>query len=340
MAINENPQSPKEKRYGIAAQTTWGTAVVDAGAFMEMDCEAFEVNPDIKELDINGAHGTQVPRVSDKLIHTNGSSPIVSIPAMLAKHDELDYFLYAAIGSVVEGETTPYAKTFTLPTTPPNYGQSAGNFFTVIERDPAASKSTKVIDCISKQLTISLAEGEALKFAAELQGRGVPSFTSDPSGTWTRNAIADIWHSEALDRCTIDFGGGAVSFHLVNFELVIPYELKPIGQDGSGSFQTFGLTLQPVTWKLKVVKDADYHTALTNWSGNTAVDINVGWGNATPGTDDGDLDFALHGKINAATKSNDNVINADLSGVCLESDDGSTTEALTIVMANAVDRSW
>lgn len=339
MAVDENPQAPKEKRYGLAAQSTWGTAEADAAAFMELDCDALEVNHDIKEVDIVGAHGTQVPKISDKLIHTKGSSPMVTIPAMPAKQDELDHLLYGVLGAVTEGETTPFDKTFTLPTSPPNYGQSAGHFFTFIERDPAASKSIKAADMLVKQLTLSLAEGDFLKVAAELQGRALPSFTSNPSGTWTRAAL-DLWHAEDLDRCTINFGSGAVSFHLVNFEVVVAYEMKMIGQSGSGDVQALYPSLQPLTWKLSVVKDSDFHTALTNWSGNTAVDVNLGWGNATPGTEDGDLDIQVHGKINAAPKAHDQIITAEITGVCLESDDGTSDEALQIVMANAVDRSW
>jgi hypothetical protein len=343
MAINEVPQSPLEKRYGFAEQSAWGTGVSQSGNYDELDCEHAEIRPDVKTIEQTVAHGTRTKRDGDIIYHKKRAMPTITL-AMLAKQDELQHFLYAAMQSVSEGASTPYAKTFTLPTTQPNFASSAGYFNTIVERDPSSGAVSKgMIDCVSRNLTITLNDGEALKVSQEWIGRGYPAQTQQLTGTWTRNS-ADYWWANDIARFTVNFGGGAVSLHLISFELVIAHDIVPVGQasdgfGGAGSFKYPALVNRQLTWKVQVVKDSDFHTALTNWAGNTAVDIRLGWGNVTPGTTDGDLDFQIHGKIGDVEKNHDEIISGTLSGVCLESDDGNT-EAIQVVMANAVDEEW
>jgi len=94
-----------------------------------------------------------------------------------------------------------------------------------------------------------------------------------------------------------------------------------------------------LSFKIEVVKDADFHTALTNWSTNVPIDCRFGWGNATPGTDNNDLDFAFHGKILNTTKAHNEIINGIFEGKMFEND-ADTTVPTTIILANAADRTW
>jgi len=338
MAITEIPQSPQQKQYAIAEQTTWGTAVLDNAAMEQLHCEHFEIDRDIKTFEVPQALGTRNARDSSIITHTNGAMPKATITAV-ATHDLIDYFLYGMIQNVTEGETTPFSKTFTFSSTQPDFDSSAGEFFTIVERDPASSKSTKMVDAIVQSLTLSLAEGEPLKMAAECVGRGLASVTADPSGTWTVYPVTDAWWFNALDRATIDFGSGDVNFHLKACEFTLAQTVVPVGQDGSGSFNTYALTERALSAKITVIKDADFHTALSNYAAGTAITGNIGWGNATPGTDDGDFDIVYRGMLNGVTKTHDDPMAAELSVTLLEDNTGAT-DPITIVMANANDRTW
>ena len=334
------PQAASEKRYAFAEQATFGTAIADDAAATQIHCEPFEIDRDIKVTDNPVSYGSRSLRESNKIVHSKRAMPFFTVTGP-ANHASLDYFLYSVIQNVSEGETTPYAKTFTLGSTQPDFVGNAGWFGTFFERDPAASKTTKAVDVIGKNITLSIKPGERLKYSLDAIGRGLASVTSNPSGTWTDEDEADSWWFEDVDRISLDFGAGAVNFMLSEFELKVGYDnIEACGQDGSGSFQVYGLGTPILEAKIVIVKDADYHTALSNFSGNTAVDFRLGWGNATAGTDDGDLDFVGHGKIKATAKAHDAVMKGELTLDLLESDDGSTDEALTIVMANAVDRTW
>lgn len=339
MANDEIPQSPREKRYGWAEQATFGTGVLDNAAFVELDCEPTQVDRDVKELEVAGAHGSRKQNANDIIVHNRNAMPKFPLE-MFAKKEELAEVFYGSIQSVVEGTTTPYDKTYTFLDTQPNFQADAGYFFTFIERDPAASKSTKVIDAIVQNLTLNLAGDEPLKLNAGCIGKALPAIDSDPSGTWTRNNPTNLFFRSDVDICTINFGGGAVNFHLHELELAFNWEVIGVGQSGGGGFDTYMLGSPTFTFKIAVVKDADWETAMANHAAGTAIDCRVGWGNVSPGTDDGDLDFAWHGKIDGpagAEKEHDDPMVGVLTGKML--DDGAT-EPITVVMADAVDKAW
>lgn len=336
MAINEVPQTPKQKRYGFVTthQSTWGTAGGDSDAVTEIECEPFEINRDIKEIIQPGSHGSRNLTDSDVITHTKGVMPTFTVTGT-ANHNSFDQILAATFQNVTEGAATPYSKSYTFSSTQPNFAANAGYFYTWIERDPTASKSCKVADCIVKSLTMTLEAGEPLKYTAEWVGRGLASITSNPSGTWTRDTATDLWHFHDFDTITI----ASTSYHLVSAEITLGHDIIPVGQDGSGNPATFAMTNRQATFKVKVVKDTDWETSLGSWAGNTVIAFRIGSGHATPGTTDGDLDFAFRGKLNSGAKAHDDIIAGELSGTMLMADDGGT-EPITVVLANAVDRTW
>ena len=339
MANNEVPQSPREKRYGFAPQVTFGTAIADTAAFTEIDCEPTQVDRDVKELEVAGAHGSRKQNLNDMIVHNRNAMPKVTLD-LFAKKEEHAEFFYATMQSVVEGATTPFSKTFTLLDTQPDFQANAGHFLTFIERDPAASKSTRMVDMIFGANTISLGGDEPLRFSLEGIGKALPIITSNPTGTWTRNNPTNLFYRSDIDICTIDFGGGAVNFHLHELEIAFGWEVTGVGQDGAGGFNTFMMGSPVHTFKIAVVKDSDWETGMANHAAGTAVNCRVGWGNATPGTDDGDLDFAFHGKIDGpggAEKLHEDPMIGVLTGKLL--DDGAT-EPITVILADAIDKVW
>ena len=151
---------------------------------------------------------------------------------------------------------------------------------------------------------------------------------------------ASHFHFEDIDRFTIDFGGGAQAVVPTgDTEIKLAGDVMGVGADGSGNFQNFAYLYNRVLeFSLVINRDAQVVTAKTNWAAGTAITVNFGWGNATPGTDDGDLDFAFTGKIDKVEENNDDVSGAIISGKILAPI--AATAPITIIMANGLDRTW
>lgn len=335
--------SKKDKQYGFAEQIVFGTAIDDTAAFQEMDCEDTTIVADVKNREVSGSHGTRNMTYADVTTDEKGAMPAITI-VQEAKEDELDFMLHAFFQNVVEGVGTPFSKTFTLPQIPPDLSvitalDDPGQLLTFIERYTIANQSTKIKDCICKSLVLTLPVGERLKLSANFVGRGLTDFTSDPSGTFTREEPSHF-HFEDLARFTIDFGGGAqVIVPTGDTEIKLAADVLPVGADGSGNFQNFAYLLNRVLeFSLVINRDAQVVTAKANWVGDIPITVNFAWGNASPGTVDGDLDFTFTGKIDKVEENNDDVSGAVITGKILAPI--AATAPITIIMANDLDRSW
>jgi hypothetical protein len=337
MSITAAGQVPQQKLYGIAQQAAWGTAIADNVAFTQLDVEHTEVKKDPKVEENPQSTGARVMRDASRIVHTNELMPTISLSGLVFPSN-IDLFLAAIFQNVSEGATTPFAKTFTFPDTIPAFAADAGYFFTIIEQDPAASKSTKLVDAICSKLSLTGEAGGFLKYSAEFVGRGLPSDVANPSGTWTRGDESEILAVASIDRMTINPGSSA-SYHLKSFELTKEQAVIPIGQDGSGNHASVSLGQPQLSLSMTLVKDADWHALLTAKDAGTIGVVNIGWGNATPGTVDNDFDITARLQIQSAEKDHSEVMYGKIGGQLLEADDGAT-EPLTIVMANAVDRAW
>ena len=100
------------------------------------------------------------------------------------------------------------------------------------------------------------------------------------------------------------------------------------------------MTKKTGAYKEKALFDATSRTAFANRASNTAIDAVIQWGNATPGTDDLDLSFALHGKIKPETTQNvDDLLGVDIDAK-ITGDIENSTEAATIIVADDIDMTW
>ena len=332
------PQVPKELRYGIAQQAVLGTAVIDAAAVIELDCEPFEMKYGVKEYDANGSFGKRHMSDSDVVTTTNGVMPSCTI-AGIANKGLLDHLIYTFCQQVTETQTGTAKKIFTIHDSQPdliamNAITDVGILETIFIRDPVSSKSVKALDMLCKSLTLTWNKGDPLRYSAEMIGIGVPSFSSNPSGTWSRVTAGDHFYFSDIDTVAID----GTAYYLESFEITLSQDVEGVGTNGSGSFQNLGLTNKTATCKMKVVKDADFEALLTAWTGNTAIDIDVKIGD---GTADGDLTFDVRGKAIADTgvqKVYDALMNGEVNLKLLESSGG--VAPVTINLANSNVRTW
>ena len=337
MSTTAIPVVPREMRFGIAAQTAYGTAAGDASAFIELDCADAQFVPDVKILDTGGGRGSRVKADGGILAHTRGAMPSITLEG-IAKVQEIDQFLYAAMQSVTEESgTSPFKKTHTVHSTQPDFASNAGHFLTVIQRFPGSNTSYKVRDMICRNLTLTWENGEPLRYSAELVGLGEMA-TCNPSGTWTVSTQSFL-HSADIDRVKANFGGSTIEFNMESFEVGLSCELYGVGQDGDGAHNLIAITNRELTWKLKVEKDSDSPTFRDNFKNNTPLDIHIGSGSSVYGAVEGDFNIDIHGKVKETSESHDAIVAFEAVGECLDADGGSTA-ALTFVTAPGNSHGW
>lgn len=327
----------KDKKYGIAIQSAFGTAIADNAAVIELDCEDTNIDPDFIVRRGEGAHGSRNRTYQDTRIDTHGAMPKLSM-TLYALKDQFDLFLAAFFQNVSEGATTPFAKTFTPHATEPDFSSDAGYFFTIFEYNPETGTTWKITDAVISKLTVTCAQRDMLKLQVEWVGRGLTSFTSDPTGTWTRSdneLTTDYFHWEDISTATINFGAGAQAVTFINpIELSFQHDVVGKGH-ASGQVTNYALVNRAYTFKLPIDKDAQAESALVNYAGDTAVTVSLRWG---AGTADGDVTFDFTGKIETAPTENGDIQSQGLTGSILAPN--TSTTPITIIEANAIDRTW
>ena len=323
----------------VVEQDTFGVAGLDNAAGVILDIETVAFDFDDKVVESNPAVASRVEDDRGFFTHQNRAMPKVEITGIV-HNDHIARFLYGFCQSVSEAVGTPFAKTFIFHPSQPDFTVDAGYFFTLIIDQSVAAVAHKAKDFVVAELKFDQQPGEPMKYTASCVGRGPVAVNSDPSGSYTR-AVQAFYFGENQGVHTIDFGGGALTpINAGGFQIELIQTVEAVGMDGSGSFDTFSMRKKTGAYKEKALFDATSRTAFANRVSNTAIDAVIQWGNATPGTDDLDLSFALHGKIKPETQQNvDDILGVDIDAK-ITGDIENSTEAATIIVADDIDMTW
>ena len=317
-------------------QSTWGTAEAGSAAFTHMGVASSVIDPDIQErLPDRSNSGSRV-LVDTNVSHDfNGSAPKFSVGGDAKKLDLADS-LYAVMQQVSEAIGTPFLKTYTFPTTQPDFTAGEGYIRTLVEDHPAASTSKAIRDCISTELVLKVAPGTGesrLQFTESIMGRGQIDDVFNTTGTNVRTAQSFFYFDQIQT-----FTGNAAALNPLDLEIKIsqPRTLgASVEQGGTGDFLTFAIPEYMVECTFKVMRDAASQTL----QALRGTDINhqwiLQWGD---GTADGTLKFTIQGQLAAADSENDDInsITFKLKGVAISGG----AVALTVLLADASDRSW
>ena len=325
-----------DKSYGIAETATWNSHIADAGAVVKLNCEPFVIPDGFNVRESPKAYGTREEVAANMTVDQKRAMPSVQVVSD-AKLSEIPLFAAAMFQNVSEAASTPFGKTFTFPTTQPDFTAANGGFtFGLIERDGARSK--KVKDGICKALNFTQKAGERLKTSADMVLRGGASIFT-PSGTWTPGAQS-YFHLEDLARFTINFGSGARSMQLKGWELSLAQQIVAMGHDGTGQFLTYAISQRAHAFKLNVAKDSYYSEARAAQLAGTLITVNIGWGNATAGSVVGDLDFTWTGKItqDVADDNDEELLGININGKLKASSESASS--ITMIIADGVDKAW
>lgn len=335
------PYISKDCAVGMAIQSTWGTPVADNAAVIQLDIDEPVHFPREGNRRTNpGATGCRWKVSGDYAIDHYGIMTRFTIKGE-AKWDELDILMYAHAQKVVEGASTPYAKTITRDTSAPqpDFAADAGFKLTFFFLDPVAADSWKIKDCIVENLKIMAQPGGPIKYEAVIVGRGIP-VTSTPSGTWTRSAN-QFWFWDTSVRRTVNFGSGAVDLELssAGYTIELAQKIDKYGQNTDGSFKGYTISEIVPKFSITVHKDDNLADAITAYDNQTLITFNLAHGNATAGTVDGDLDFTFTAILDEPQRVfADPHYEATFAGEIASAN--KSTTPFTIIIANAVDRSW
>lgn len=328
--------TPDDFSVGIKQQAAWGTAITDSVAFVNMLCDKPQIMADVKIRDDENSRGARFRDVADLNRDEIGAMPKITLSCPRARKNDLALLLYMFFQSVTEAATTPYSKIFIAHATQPDFSVNAGCFSSIIVKGPITSKSRKINDCICTKLNLKVSPGGLLSWTADIVGRGAVILNSNPSGTWTFSADS-FYAFESMARATYNFGAAA-SPVTGAFELELNREVFDVGQSG-GNFATFGLGKFSGTLKGSLIYDTNTDALQAAFVAATAGTINYAWGNATPGTVDGDFDITAYGALKKVefNHSDKTMLDyeLDLAGVS-----PATTQPITITMADAVDKTW
>ena len=174
--------------------------------------------------------------------------------------------------------------------------------------------------------------------SVDLVGRGATSTTAAPTATQAL-AAASFLTWEQMDRFTYDIGGGALSPVPFAWDLDLTWKITPAGANGSGLFQTFVLDEFAGTFKATLLWDANTKLMFSTLAAKTSIEFNVGYGNATPGTVDGDFDIAGHGILNTASIERGDTLNKEIT-INLIGDEANSKVPITIIVADADDKGY
>ena len=344
-----------------AQQATWGTAIADNAAIAItggatgtygsiLDVEATQFDPDAKQrfpdTSNSGYRWLSAPAYQ---LDYKGSVPSFSIVGDV-KLNELPMLLYSVLQNVSEGATTPYAKTYTLTATQPDFTANAGMFMTFWEVVAIASKHHKIKDVICKKLTLTVDPSNGfgrMRFQADFVGRGLPT-ANTPASFWTANRTG----TQARSAETFFYFHDIVLFQAGGVDLnpgMIKYEFsnnaEPVSVDTARLAEFKGFVLGSPSWDIKATYRCLWDTnaeALRDDIGTEGVVAWVlRWGNATPGTVTGDLQVTHRGQVLKSPMVFEtlNMVDFEVTGVY----DGTTLPAanpLTIILADGVDRAW
>ena len=333
---------PAQQKLWIGEQATFGTAIDPAAGSWDMvHCAGAVITPDVNIIDVKADRGQRYKDIDDVHHTEDGAMPKVTISGLPVRMADLARFLMLFFHNCSEGTTPLFTNTFTLPTTIwPDFASNEGLFCSVIQINPAATDDQQVNDCICQKLTLKCSPKGLLTADIELVGRG--SVTNNAAGSATPSeAAATFFTWEQIDRCTIDVaGGGANSVTPMEWQLELGWnKIIPSGMGGTGSFANF--TLDEFTGKFTapLAWDTTTKNLLSNLQTKARIEVNVGWGNASPGTVAADLDFALCGTFESVEVQRGDLL---LNGITvdLKTDVANSKVPITAIIADSDEKGY
>ena len=181
--------SDEQDQFGYLVETTFGSANADNAAFKQiLFPKGTKIEPFVQLSDLGNDRSARQQVLSDLHVD-NYSGPVqITVPEFPLTLDRVADILYGVLQNKTAETGDPFAKTFKVHLSQPDFTADAGFFFTLAWKGPVASKHHKVAGCIWKDITIKWdksgkGDQNLVKVSGTIVGR---AFTtgSNLTGTW------------------------------------------------------------------------------------------------------------------------------------------------------------
>ena len=328
----------KECRVGFATQADFDVPAVDGANVTEISVEAFDIESGVKRHEINGQYGSKNPTVLNTVNSSQGAiSNFTTVGALNV--ETADEFLYTHFQDVIELADTEFTKTFNYCDPIPDFSANAGHFLTFIKRFPTASASYKIGGCIAKSFKISGERDGLIMLECGWVGMGVPSYVSNPSGTWALNDPDEFLEFNDMASATLMVEPVTLSpFNVIlqSFSLEGQFDVEGIGHDATDGFASYGLSNRSGKFSITILRDTNIDEIITGFTAGALVTLAI---------DLGKLSFSVTGQIESLEDSKDGLaavtVNCNFAADINEST-GVVADAnmLQLVIQNSHDRAW
>jgi len=215
-------------------ESTFGTPIsVASGSWITLPTEAMpKIEGDVSHEDLMLTDTNRIKDTSELYTSTNNSSPTITFSTPY-RRELAGYLIAGAMQTTTPGNvlnTTPYAHTWTLNSTQPDFSANAGYFFTVCLTNPITGEDELLTSCILSSLAIVIvppAKGKAN--LVMLEGTFWSPFARTFNNTFSATPSTPSTNFMLSSKFKITNAGGAISYpirsariEIINSPFIIP----------------------------------------------------------------------------------------------------------------------
>lgn len=329
-----------DQNFAIVDQAGWGTSVATNAAGKGIHCPGFDIPAQFRLIEPVRARAQRYNHPNDLEASVSGLMTEFTLPAHPFLKDQGDYWLYAVMQNVTEGAATPYQKANTFGQFQPDFTADAGLFFSLVGKQPVATTSQRLEDCICSQVVLRCsptADDGLLMVEPTVIGR-VQTDVFNYTGTVTYPDAVEGTDFFDFWNLTSEFLTTGIILGDDGFTITISNNAKPVGNDTAGKFTTYGLQKYTVVTEIQALWDATVRTQMVKGvAGTESQNIDLYWG--TTGTD-AYLNFTSRGKFRDSRELS-KIPEGEFVTLRMESaGTWGGNEPFQADIANALDRTW
>ncbi|KKM60615.1 hypothetical protein LCGC14_1540060 [marine sediment metagenome] len=306
--------SPKQKFYAFAEQTTFGTPIANDGTFKRVAIDSLEVTGRARTYEIPGVGGSDYAQDADIVTLTSGSMPTFTTSGPFTIYNSHE-MAYAYFQSVAENAGT-FMYSTASGSIKPDFSANEGHFITWLGVYPDAANagqhlSHKHPDCIASSLKLSCERDGMLMIENNWATRGAGTTNNDTSGATFidlegsvhKLGIKDFFQLTVVEIDFLEANGSGVASsagpELQKFECEFTQDIVKSGLSLDGkTFKNYGIVNRDGTFTIQMLKDATAETSIAQYVTGNPVDIHIRWGSPDVSVV-GAVALRLRGKLTA-----------------------------------------
>ena len=338
MAISGTVYTPKDVKLGLAEESTFGTAIADAAAFIEYpEFDSVTIDWGLTQVAPLTNRSRRLADEADTFSSQTGGVRTITISGLVLRQKDLPELLYAVTQKVAEA-ADPFQKTFSIDwEVQPDFFADAGFFCTIGLDTFIDAYHLKFTSCIGKIITLKYdGVGDDGRWKADIVF--ISGFAADTtatfSGTWTESTQVYL-DGNIVAAKTV----ATNDVVLYSAEVTIENNAKRVGNNASGDCETYSIGVggegMELTGNVVVKYDANTQGLVADHLAGTARGITYTKGSTgVDGYFDLSLDTCLITSVPDENLDQGAAINVGIKGLYQSGNE------ITIAVCDDVDKSW